>query len=117
MRRPGHSPMLRTHGEPTAGEEALRFGWASWAIHPRFKKLTDCRYAVHTENFIEGRTYLETCHNVTGLLRNQLTSKPVQHFGEGRGLGFFSSASSGLWNLSSTRPIANLRSRHTSKRT
>ena len=23
-------------------EEALRFGWASWAIHGLFKKLTDC---------------------------------------------------------------------------
>jgi hypothetical protein len=26
----------------TASEEALRFGWASWAIHGLFKKLTDC---------------------------------------------------------------------------
>jgi len=28
--------------ELTASEEALRFGWASWAIHGVFKKLTDC---------------------------------------------------------------------------
>jgi hypothetical protein len=28
--------------ELTASEEALRFGWASWAIHDLFKKLTDC---------------------------------------------------------------------------
>jgi len=28
--------------ELTASEEALRFGWASWAIHGLFKKLTDC---------------------------------------------------------------------------
>ncbi len=28
--------------ELTANEEALRFGWASWAIHSLFKKLTDC---------------------------------------------------------------------------
>jgi len=25
-----------------AKETAPRFGWASWAIHGRFKKLTDC---------------------------------------------------------------------------
>ncbi len=29
-------------GELTASEEALRFGWASCAIHSLFKKLTDC---------------------------------------------------------------------------
>src|SRR5205809_7213141 len=28
--------------ELTASEEALRFGWASWAVHGLFKKLTDC---------------------------------------------------------------------------
>jgi len=28
--------------ELAASEEALRFGWASWAIHRFFKKLTDC---------------------------------------------------------------------------
>jgi hypothetical protein len=28
--------------ELTASEETLRFGWASWAIHGLFKKLTDC---------------------------------------------------------------------------
>ena len=28
--------------ELTASEDALRFGWASWAIHGLFKKLTDC---------------------------------------------------------------------------
>jgi hypothetical protein len=32
----------RTRGELTASEEAPRFGWASWAIHGLFKKLTDC---------------------------------------------------------------------------
>src|SRR6516164_10686156 len=36
------APTLRTRGELTASEEALRFGWASWAIHGLFKKLTDC---------------------------------------------------------------------------
>jgi hypothetical protein len=35
-------PTLRTRGKLTAGEEALRFGWASWAIHGLLKKLTDC---------------------------------------------------------------------------
>jgi hypothetical protein len=35
-------PTLRTRGELTPSEEALRFGWASWAIHGLFKKLTDC---------------------------------------------------------------------------
>ena len=33
---------LRTRGELMASEEALRFGWASWAVHGLFKKLTDC---------------------------------------------------------------------------
>jgi hypothetical protein len=28
--------------ELTASEEALRFGWAGWAIHGLFKKLIDC---------------------------------------------------------------------------
>ena len=28
--------------ELKASEEALGFGWASWAIHGLFKKLTDC---------------------------------------------------------------------------
>jgi hypothetical protein len=36
------APALRTRGELTASEEALRFGWASWAIHGLFRKLTDC---------------------------------------------------------------------------
>jgi hypothetical protein len=36
------APTLRTRGELAPSEEALRFGWASWAIHGLFKKLTDC---------------------------------------------------------------------------
>jgi hypothetical protein len=36
------APTLRTPSELTGGEEALRFGWASWAIHGLLKKLTDC---------------------------------------------------------------------------
>ena len=36
------APRLRTRGELSVNEEALRFGWASWAIHGLFKKLTDC---------------------------------------------------------------------------
>ena len=28
--------------ELMASEEALRFGWAGWAIHGHVKKLTDC---------------------------------------------------------------------------
>jgi hypothetical protein len=35
-------PTSRTRGELTPSEEALQFGWASWAIHGLFKKLTDC---------------------------------------------------------------------------
>jgi len=33
---------IHTRDELTASEEALRFGWASWAIHGLFEKLTDC---------------------------------------------------------------------------
>jgi hypothetical protein len=36
------APTLRTPSELTGSEEALRFGWASWAIHGLLKKLTDC---------------------------------------------------------------------------
>ena len=36
------APRLRTRGELSVDEEAVRFGWASWAIHGLFKKLTDC---------------------------------------------------------------------------
>jgi integrase len=43
------SEMLAPRVAPTVlqmqmrhSEEALRFGWASWAIHGLFKKLTDC---------------------------------------------------------------------------
>jgi hypothetical protein len=36
------APALRSRGDLTASEEALRFGWASWAIHGLLKKLTDC---------------------------------------------------------------------------
>ena len=36
------APTLRTRGELPPSEEVLRFGWASWAVHGLFKKLTDC---------------------------------------------------------------------------
>ena len=36
------APRLRTRAELSVNEEAVRFSWASWAIHGFFKKLTDC---------------------------------------------------------------------------